>query len=158
VILLLITPVVLLGRWLQTVANRSIIDLAYLYLVIFYRQHYGVHPAGWRYELSCFLDGIKAAIMPILLRPFCAPQRRLPAPKPAGKSVAVRHRWPEYIWQQGSQVGNRRIYCFSTTAGICLFHTGQYMDVQCLLNESSVQKLPFDAECSFEAMRFLLTS
>jgi hypothetical protein len=51
------------------------------------------------------------------------------------------------IYQQGSQVGGRRIYCFQHDGGNLPYSIPiNIWDVQCLLNESSVQKLPFDAE------------
>jgi len=53
----------------------------------------------------------------------------------------------ETIWQQGSQVGGRRIYCFQHDGGNLPYSIPvNIWDVQCLLNESSVQNMPFDAE------------
>jgi hypothetical protein len=53
----------------------------------------------------------------------------------------------ESIWQQGSQVGSRRIYCFQHDGGNLPYSIPvNIWDVQCLLNESSLQKMPFDAE------------
>lgn len=51
------------------------------------------------------------------------------------------------IYQQGGQVGGRRIYCFQHDGGNLPYSIPvNIWDVQCLLNESSVQRLPFDAE------------
>jgi len=53
----------------------------------------------------------------------------------------------EAIWQQGTQVGGRRIYCFQHDGGNLPYSIPvNIWDVQCLLNESSIQKIPFDAE------------
>jgi hypothetical protein len=53
----------------------------------------------------------------------------------------------EAIWQQGSQVSGRRIYCFQHDGGNLPYSIPvNIWDVQCLLNESSVQKVPFAAE------------
>ncbi|MHC4206708.1 MAG: hypothetical protein ACYSTT_18805 [Planctomycetota bacterium] len=52
----------------------------------------------------------------------------------------------ETIWGQGSQVGGRRIYCFQHDGGNLPYSIPiNIWDVQCLLNESPVQKMPFDA-------------
>lgn len=53
----------------------------------------------------------------------------------------------EAIWQQNTQVGGRRIYCFQHDGGNLPYSIPvNIWDVQCLLNESSVQNMPFDAE------------
>jgi hypothetical protein len=55
------------------------------------------------------------------------------------------------IYQQGSQVGGRRIYCFQHDGGNLPYSIPiNIWDVQCLLSESAVQKLPFDAEVHFQ--------
>ena len=57
----------------------------------------------------------------------------------------------EAIWQQGGQIGGRRIYCFQHDGGNLPYSIPvNIWDVQCLLNESSVQKLPFDAEVQLQ--------
>jgi len=51
------------------------------------------------------------------------------------------------IWQQNREVSGRRIYCFQHDGGNLPYSIPvNIWDVQCLLNESSVQKMPFDAE------------
>jgi len=51
------------------------------------------------------------------------------------------------IWQQNTEVGGRRIYCFQHDGGNLPYSIPvNIWDVQCLLNESSLQKLPFDAK------------
>jgi len=53
----------------------------------------------------------------------------------------------ETIWQQNNQIGGRRIYCFQHDGGNLPYSIPiNIWDVQCLLNESNVQKMPFDAE------------
>jgi hypothetical protein len=53
----------------------------------------------------------------------------------------------ESIWQQNTEVGGRRIYCFQHDGGNLPYSIPvNIWDVQCLLNESSLQKVPFDAE------------
>ena len=53
----------------------------------------------------------------------------------------------ESIWQQNTEVSGRRIYCFQHDGGNLPYSIPvNIWDVQCLLNESSLQKLPFDAE------------
>ena len=53
----------------------------------------------------------------------------------------------ESIWQQNTEVGGRRIICFQHDGGnLPSSIPVNIWDVQCLLNESSVQKMPFDAE------------
>ena len=53
----------------------------------------------------------------------------------------------EYIWQQKTEVSGRRIYCFQHDGGNLPYSIPvNIWDVQCLLNESSLQKVPFDAE------------
>jgi len=53
----------------------------------------------------------------------------------------------EAIWQQSTQVGGRRIYCFQHDGGNLPYSIPiNIWDVQCLLKESSIQNLPFDAE------------
>jgi hypothetical protein len=55
------------------------------------------------------------------------------------------------IYQQGSQIGGRRIYCFQHDGGNLPYSIPiNIWDVQCLLSESAVQKLPFDAEVHFQ--------
>jgi hypothetical protein len=57
----------------------------------------------------------------------------------------------ETIWQQGSQVGGRRIYCFQHDGGNLPYSIPiNIWDVQCLLNESSIRKMPFDAEVQLQ--------
>ena len=57
----------------------------------------------------------------------------------------------EYIWQQNTQVGGRRIYCFQHDGGNLPYSIPvNIWDVQCLLNESPTQKLPFDAEVQLQ--------
>jgi hypothetical protein len=51
------------------------------------------------------------------------------------------------IWQQNKEVAGRRIYCFQHDGGNLPYSIPvNIWDVQCLLNESFVQKMPFDAE------------
>ncbi len=53
----------------------------------------------------------------------------------------------ESIWQRKTEVSGRRIYCFQHDGGNLPYSIPvNIWDVQCLLNESSLQKLPFDAE------------
>jgi hypothetical protein len=57
----------------------------------------------------------------------------------------------ETIWQQSTQVGGRRIYCFQHDGGNLPYSIPvNIWDVQCLLNESSMQKMPFDAEVQLQ--------
>jgi hypothetical protein len=57
----------------------------------------------------------------------------------------------ERIWQQSTQVGGRRIYCFQHDGGNLPYSIPiNIWDVQCLLNESSVQEMPFDAEVQIQ--------
>ncbi|MHC4323021.1 MAG: hypothetical protein ACYSUX_01975 [Planctomycetota bacterium] len=51
------------------------------------------------------------------------------------------------IWQQNREVSGRRIYCFQHDGGNLPYSIPiNIWDVQCLLNESPVQKVPFDVE------------
>jgi len=51
------------------------------------------------------------------------------------------------IWQQNTEVGGRRIYCFQHDGGNLPYSIPvNIWDVQCLLKESFVQEMPFDAE------------
>ncbi len=51
------------------------------------------------------------------------------------------------IWQQSKEIAGRRIYCFQHDGGNLPYSIPiNIWDVQCLLNESSLQKMPFDAE------------
>ncbi len=53
----------------------------------------------------------------------------------------------ESIWQRNTEVSGRRIYCFQHDGGNLPYSIPvNIWDVQCLLNESSLQKLPFNAE------------
>ena len=53
----------------------------------------------------------------------------------------------ESIWQRNKEVSGRRIYCFQHDGGNLPYSIPiNIWDVQCLLNESSLQKMPFDAE------------
>ncbi|MFC1792534.1 hypothetical protein ACFL3Q_02990, partial [Planctomycetota bacterium] len=53
----------------------------------------------------------------------------------------------ESIWQQNREVSGRRIYCIQHDGGNLPYSIPvNIWDVQCLLNESSMQKMPFDAE------------
>jgi len=53
----------------------------------------------------------------------------------------------ESIWQQKKEVSGRRIYCFQHDGGNLPYSIPvNIWDVQCLLNESSLQKVPFNAE------------
>jgi len=53
----------------------------------------------------------------------------------------------ESIWEGNTEVGGRRIICFQHDGGnLPSSIPVNIWDVQCLLNESSVQKMPFDAE------------
>jgi len=53
----------------------------------------------------------------------------------------------ESIWQQTTEIGGRRIYCFQHDGGNLPYSIPvNIWDVQCLLNESSLQEMPFDAE------------
>jgi len=57
----------------------------------------------------------------------------------------------EAIWQQSSQVGGRTIYCFQHDGGNLPYSIPiNIWDVQCLLNESSIENLPFDAEVQIQ--------
>ena len=61
------------------------------------------------------------------------------------------------IYQQASQVGGRRIYCFQHDGGNLPYSIPiNIWDVQCLLNESSVQKLPFDAEVQYQGNQIVI--
>ena len=63
----------------------------------------------------------------------------------------------EYIWQQSPQVSGRRIYCFQHDGGNLPYSIPiNIWDVQCLLNESSVQKLPFDAELQLQGDQIVI--
>jgi hypothetical protein len=63
----------------------------------------------------------------------------------------------EAIWQQSTQVGGRRIYCFQHDGGNLPYSIPvNIWDVQCLLNESSVQKLPFDAEVQHQGDQIII--
>jgi hypothetical protein len=64
----------------------------------------------------------------------------------------------ERIWQQSSQVGGRRIYCFQHDGGNLPYSIPvNIWDVQCLLSESPVQKLPFDAEVQLQGDRIFIS-
>jgi len=53
----------------------------------------------------------------------------------------------ESIWQRNTEVSGRRIYCFQHDGGNLPYSIPvNIWDVQCLLNESSLKKVPFDAE------------
>jgi hypothetical protein len=57
----------------------------------------------------------------------------------------------ESIRQQNREVSGRRIYCFQHDGGNLPDSIPiNIWDVQCLLNESSVQKMPFDAEVQIQ--------
>lgn len=57
----------------------------------------------------------------------------------------------EAIWQQSTKVGGRRIYCFQHDGGNLPYSIPvNIWDVQCLLNESTMQELPFDAEVQIQ--------
>jgi len=57
----------------------------------------------------------------------------------------------ENIWQRSTQVGGRRIYCFQHDGGNLPYSIPvNIWDVQCLLNESFAQKMPFDAEVQLQ--------
>ncbi|HCO95668.1 MAG TPA: hypothetical protein DIU00_17265 [Phycisphaerales bacterium] len=51
------------------------------------------------------------------------------------------------IWQQSKEIAGRRIYCFQHDGGNLPYSIPiNIWDVQCLLNESALEKMPFDAE------------